>query len=215
MEHPKPISYRRVLLLVSALALIVGFLTMGIFGPAKAAGLGPVSPPPSVLFGQPNTFTQRQIMPATVLRVYLAVNQSVTDATNAYIKYDTVDIDSLSAYSTGTGLYTPTIAGKYLVCATARGTVTTALTSLNMFISKNATGSPPVATSGAPRAIVGPLSAGSPQISQEASGCVIFSMNGTSDTISVVGTVTGTGGGDLFDGASFPYNTLTVVFLGS
>jgi len=146
---------------------------------------------------------------ASVLQVSLASNMSVTDATNTVVKFDTVEIDTQSGYATGSGRYTPKRSGSYLVCTTLQASVVTLIANVQVYISKNG-----LVQSPATRLQVGPFSAASGQLSQMASGCRILSMNGTTDTVEIDTSVTGTGGSDAVVGGSFPYTTMTISYLG-
>jgi len=146
---------------------------------------------------------------ASALQVSLAANMSVTDATNTVVKFDTVALDTQSGYATGSGRYTPNRPGTYMVCTTVQGQVVTLIANMQVYISKNG-----LVQSPATRLSVGPFSAASGQLTQMASGCKNLAMNGTTDTVEVDVSITGTGGTDAVVGASFPYTTMTISYLG-
>lgn len=146
---------------------------------------------------------------SSVLQSHLAASQSISDNTATVVKFDTVDIDTQSGYSATTGRYTPTRAGTYLVCGTVQGLVTTAMTSLTIFVSKNG-----LQQAGSPRAVSGPLAAAGSS-SNSVTMCRNVSLNGTTDTIEIDGTIVGTGGGDSFIGSTVPFTTVSITYLGT
>ncbi|MEH2468844.1 hypothetical protein V1281_001900 [Nitrobacteraceae bacterium AZCC 2161] len=108
------------------------------------------------------------------LLVMRAASQTISGSTK--ILFDTVSYDSGSYYSTGTGLYTPLVAGKYHVCVAATIIGTFALSSVSdLYISKNGTLATVVAdfVDVAAGAVSG----------KQLTGCTDVSMNGSTDTI--------------------------------
>ena len=143
--------------------------------------------------------------PSSVLRVYLAANQAVTDSTQTTVKFDTKTIDTQNAYATGTGLATFTKAGNYLVCTSTTGQALTTVPAMFVYLLKSGT----IVS----RVEVGAYSAGT---AQTAPGtlCDIVNVNGSSDTIGVAVYIVGTGGSDNVTGSSTPYTFLSATYLG-
>ena len=135
---------------------------------------------------------------------HLETDQSVTDGVFTLIKMDTIDIDTQSAYNTGTGKYTPTKAGKYRVCLNMRAFVNTAMSDVIGRILKNGATVSQFTMEAA--------SAGKSYTDTQ-SGEVIVTMNGTTDYIETNTRVNGTGGGNSVFGSSNTY--LVVQYLGA
>lgn len=124
-----------------------------------------------------------------------AATQAVTDSVAATVAYDTVQTDSLSAFNTTTHVYTPTVAGWYLVTVKLRCRVVTALSACVSDITKNG-------TSYARASIVPGTTA---QTDAQVTAAVQF--NGTTDNIVGTATVIGTGGTDQVVGGTAPFLT--------
>lgn len=141
---------------------------------------------------------------ANVLSVSRAANQSVSDSTYTAVLYDTTALDTQSAYASGNGRYTPTVAGKYLVIATGVYGVVTAISNGRTAIYKNGAA---VAES------IGNAFTANVASSTAITCSTIVSMNGTTDYIQTFCYVAGTGGGNKVTGDSTG-NILSVVYLG-
>jgi hypothetical protein len=128
-----------------------------------------------------------------------STNQSVTDAVTTKVVFDSVSLDTASAYNSSTGIYTPTTAGYYLIASQCQGIVATALTDVTIWISKNGThgsGGTDVSV-----AQYGPISSGS--TSGDVGPIVGFThMNGSTDTLEIDCRVRGTGGSDVVGSGS-------------
>jgi len=64
-------------------------------------------------------------------------DQSVSGATDTKVEWETVQIDSLSGWSTSNHRYTPTVAGYYLVGGTIRARLNTIVDFVSIAVSKN------------------------------------------------------------------------------
>jgi len=131
-------------------------------------------------------------------------DQAVTDGVFTLVKMDTIDIDTQGAYSSSTGKYTPTKAGKYRVCFNMRAYVTTTMTDVIGRILKNGTT--------VSQFTMEVASAGKAYSDTQSGECIV-SMNGTTDYIETNTRVTGTGGGDNVFGSSNTY--IVIEYLGS
>lgn len=120
---------------------------------------------------------------ATGAFISCSVGQSVS--ANAIIKFDVVNDDTNSAYSTGTGLYTAPSAGRYLVSAIVGG----GGSNTSIYVKKNGTRFP-----GASNSIV-ELNA------SVTTGCGVIVMNlALNDTVGIysVGAITASGSDSMF-----------------
>lgn len=117
------------------------------------------------------------------LHVTLSANQNLTSGTLTLIAYDTKIADTGNYFNTTTHLYTPLIAGRYLVIASILGNYTVSSTgSIESVILKNG-GNVAVSRGGLP--VGGPTNAAR-------STTAVVSMNGTTDTLSAQVTITAT-----------------------
>ena len=64
-------------------------------------------------------------------------DQSMSANTNTKVQWETVEIDSLSGWSTSNHRYTPTVAGYYLVGGTLRANLSSIVEYISLAISKN------------------------------------------------------------------------------
>ena len=64
-------------------------------------------------------------------------DQSVSGGTDTKVEWETVEIDSLSGWSTSNHRYTPTVAGYYLVGGTLRANLSSIVEYISLAISKN------------------------------------------------------------------------------
>ena len=64
-------------------------------------------------------------------------DQSVSGGTDTKVEWETVEIDSLSGWSTSNHRYTPTVAGYYLVGGTIRALLNTVVDFVKIVVSKN------------------------------------------------------------------------------
>jgi len=145
--------------------------------------------------------------PAGALSVTLNGDQSVPDSVYTPVQFNSVAVDTQSAYSPSTGHYTPTVPGKYLVCTGINGYVATALTTVSVTIKKDGTAMQVAST------------AGPNQISRSATAvaCAVVPLNGATDWVEIDAYVQGTGGSNHID-SSTGGNGLTwftAAFLGS
>lgn len=138
------------------------------------------------------------------LQAYLSANQTgISDSVATLININTVVVDSTTAFNTTTHLYTPLLAGKYLVTVKARCAVATLMTACVADIGRNG--------GSFARASIVPGSTAQ----SDAIVTAIVQMNGTTDTISAIGTVIGSGGSDQFNGGTAPEVTwLTAQYIG-
>ncbi len=64
-------------------------------------------------------------------------DQSVSGGTDTKVEWETVEIDTLSGWSTSNHRYTPTVAGYYLVGGTIRALLNTVVDFVSIAVSKN------------------------------------------------------------------------------
>ena len=64
-------------------------------------------------------------------------DQSVSGGTDTKVEWETVELDTLSGWSTSNHRYTPTVAGYYLVGGTIRALLSSIVTYISLAISKN------------------------------------------------------------------------------
>ena len=64
-------------------------------------------------------------------------DQSVSAATDTKVEWETVELDSLSGWSTSNHRYTPTVAGYYLVGGTIRALLSSVVSFVSIAVSKN------------------------------------------------------------------------------
>lgn len=136
----------------------------------------------------------------------LASNQNVSNNVSTTVVYDTVVLDTLSAYSVLTGIFTPTKAGNWLIFWAMRGQVTTSMTLVQGILQKNGATSLQLINAGQ-------LSSVLPNFSASIFAFTIVAMNGSTDNVRVKGSVNGTGGGNFFDGTGI-LNAFGAVYLG-
>lgn len=138
--------------------------------------------------------------------VNLNTAQVIPDSVLTTAVYDTVVFDTLAAYNAGTGIFTPTKAGKWLFFWQMRGSVVTTMTLTQGKLVKN--GATVLQLVNAPQ-----LSAGFPNLSTSIFAFTISAMNGSTDNMRVQGIIQGTGGTDQFDGTGL-LNAFGGIYLG-
>lgn len=114
------------------------------------------------------------------LNVFRANNLSLTSAQLTLVAFDTVSLDTASAFNIGTSKFTPLVAGYYLVSVNVSGTAVSALTAVVGTIFKNG-------TEVCRNQIVGSLSGAT-----TAPCTKLIYMNGTTDFLQCYGQVNGT-----------------------
>ena len=79
------------------------------------------------------------ILPKIPILQVAATNtdQSVSAATDTKVEWETVELDTLSGWSTSNHRYTPTVAGYYLVGGTIRALLNTVVDFVKIVVSKN------------------------------------------------------------------------------
>ena len=79
------------------------------------------------------------VIPKTPILQVAATNtdQSVSGATDTKVEWETVELDTLSGWSTSNHRYTPTVAGYYLVGGTLRANLATIVNFISIAVSKN------------------------------------------------------------------------------
>lgn len=137
----------------------------------------------------------------------LNVNQSVANNTSVTVIYDTVVIDTLSAYNASTGVFTPTKAGKWLFFWQMRGQVATSMTLIQGILQQNGATSVQLVNAGQ-------LSSATPALSGTIFAFGVVTMNGTTDNVRIKGLVNGTGGSNFFDGTGIQ-NAFGGIYLGA
>lgn len=139
------------------------------------------------------------------LQAYLSANQTgVADNTLTLININTVSVDNRSFFNTSTHLYTPTLAGYYLVTVKVRCQVATLMTACVADVLRNG--------SSFARSTILPGSSAT----SDSSVTAIVQINGTTDTISAGGLVIGSGGSDQFNGGTAPQITyMTITYAGN
>lgn len=135
-------------------------------------------------------------------------DQSVTDGVFATVICNTTSINTLgSQYNTGTGIFTPTKAGKYIVWATTQGSVATTISDTYCYLTKNG-------LFGSGGTLVGPgltgANAALPSFSNIAFAFALVSMNGSTDTVRVSARVDGSGGSDVLKVSNCTFGALYV-----
>lgn len=124
-------------------------------------------------------------------------NQSVSDNVFTKAIFDTLVTNTMGTqYSTTTGLFTPTKAGKYLVWASGQGDTATISEQINVAIDKNGGFGVGTQVAGGVAASENPAGTAS----TTAFAMTVVAMNGSTDTLEVDIRVIGTGGSDTISG---------------
>jgi hypothetical protein len=190
MGHLSPAKRLAIFLMT---CLVAGFILMGIFGPAHAAGLGSSNPPAS----SPNVSAATGTLPVAnggtgttsapkMQGTRITTIQVVTTSTYTKVQLNSIAFDT-ATYWDGTNFwYKPLVAGTYLVCV---GVVSggTTVTETDAVASKNGL------TGGSGIQIAHAFSPASATSGDSGGRCGMVAMNGSTDTIELDGYVAGTG----------------------
>ena len=126
--------------------------------------------------------TAQAIGTIPVLEAVLTSNQTISGSTFTTVQLDSVILDNTSAWDGANYKWVPQISGIYAVHGTVVGDATSGSTRIITAVAKNGTNS-----------IVSDIEHSSTGTTKGGSGIRYFSMNGTTDYITLVGYIIGSG----------------------